>query len=112
MGGRQPGKPAAMSLCGNDPTGSAGHARGTAAWHDVAGELYAGRVTTGVVTVSGLKTEDLAPRPYLEIHASPVFLSTMTVIGGHGASLPAMGWNLKTAAPALSALCRLSTSLA
>jgi len=107
-----PDEPAAMSLRGNDAMGSAGHARGTAPGRDVAGKLYAGRATTGVVTVSELKTEDLAPRPYLEIHASPVFLSTMTVIGGHFASLPAIGRNLKTAAPTLSGSCRLSTSLA
>ena len=52
-----------MSLPGNDATGSAGHTRGAADGRDVAGKLYAVRVTTGVVTVSALKTEDLTPRP-------------------------------------------------
>lgn len=40
--------------------GTAGHARGQEAGRDVAGKLYADRLTTTVVTVSGLKAEDLA----------------------------------------------------
>ena len=59
MGGRQSDEPAAMSLYGNDATGSAGHARGLKARCDIAGKLYAGWVTTGVVTTSGLNPQDL-----------------------------------------------------
>lgn len=65
MGGRQSDEPAAMSLCGNDAMGAAGHARGHEAGRDLAGKRYAGGATTGVVTISGLKTEDLAPKPLL-----------------------------------------------
>jgi hypothetical protein len=57
------------SLCSNDATGSTGHARAQETWCDVAGELYAGRGTTGVVNVSELKTEDMAPTPPLDKNA-------------------------------------------
>ena len=55
MGGRQSDEPAAMSLCGNDAMGSAAHARGASAGRNVAGKLYADRVTTTVAPSQDLK---------------------------------------------------------